>query len=115
MGDATTLSGFVRSIGQKQPAAEYVEDVLGVPHHLQFVIEKRRAEDEEEVPRDALDSIPFHSLCVGLFLPLSGLMPERVAAMFGILVPEPPDAAAREALLRGFVAKELGLDLAQKL
>ena len=50
-------------------------------------------------PHDALDSIPFYSLCRGLFLPLSAMAPEKAAHLFGILVDPPPDAAAREALL----------------
>src|SRR5579859_3341188 len=115
MGESSTLSGFVRSIGQKQPANEYVENVLGVPFHLQFVIEKLKLERSGDVPRDALDSIPFYSLCKGLFLPLSGLAPERVGQLFGIGVPEPPDAAGREKLLQTFVTRKIGLTLPQKL
>ena len=113
---STDLAQYVHSIGEKQADAEYVNQELGVPFHLQFAISKLAAERMgEPVPKDALDSIPFYSLCRGLFLPLSGMVPERVAGLFGIATPEPPDSAGREKLLLEFVAKDVRLSLAQKL
>jgi DNA ligase-1 len=114
-----SLTGALHSIGQKRPDPEYLEDLLGQPYHLRFVVERLAQEasgaEGEDLPADALDSLPFWSLCHGLFLPLSGLSPERTAQLFGILVPPAPTAAAREELLRRFVAKEVGLTLDQKL
>lgn len=116
VGQSSDLGEYVRSIGEKQADAEYVHQELGVPFHLQFTIAKLAEERMgEPVPKEALDSIPFYSLCKGLFVPLSGLVPERVAGLFGLPSPEPPDTAGREKLLLEFVQKPVGLDLAQKL
>jgi DNA ligase-1 len=43
------------------------------------------------------------------------MQPEKAAAIFGFLAEPPPDAAAREELLRQLLAKEIGLTLEQKL
>jgi DNA ligase-1 len=115
--EAPALSEYVRSIGAKQLDDSYVDAVLGMPLHMRFVVEKRAAENEEPLARNAFDSIPFYSLCRGLFLPLSGLAPDRIAQIFGIAVPPDYqlDTAGREALLRDFLAKEIGITLPQKL
>lgn len=115
---AARLSEYARSIGQHQPDPSYVEAELGLPLHLRFVIESLRKDSGAEVPGDALDSLPFYSLCRGLFLPLSGLSPERVAQFFGIQVAPgecQPDSAAREQLLARFLSRPIGLSLQQKL
>lgn len=87
---------------------------LGVPDHLQFLISELIA-DEGRLPQDALDSIPFHSLCRGLFLPLSMLDPARVASLFGLQVDPPPDAAAREQLLQQLLDRDVGLTLPEQI
>lgn len=102
------------SIGATRLGDAFVEEALGLPLHLRFAIESRM-DAGEDVGAEALSSIPFYSLCKGLFLPLSMLHPERVAAIFGIEAPPPPDAAAREGLLQVFLQKSLGLSLTQKL
>jgi DNA ligase-1 len=109
------LADFVRSIGRKRVDLEYLERVLGMPLHVALVVERLREEQQGQVSGDALNSIPFYSLCRGLFLPLSGLVPERVAELFGIQVDPPPPALAREELLRTFLQKSIGLSLVQKL
>lgn len=112
--DGTPLRELFTSIGQTRLSDDYVEQTLGMPLHLRFVVEE--ALDAGEVPGDdALASLSFYSLCKGLFLPLSMLAPERTAALFGIEGSPPPDAAAREALLQTFLQKDLGLDVVQKL
>jgi len=116
VGESPDLAQYVHSIGEKQADAEYVNQELGVPYHLQFTIAKLAEERlGEPVPKNALDSIPFYSLCKGLFLPFSGLQPERAGGLFGIVTGEAMDSAAREKLLLDFVQKEVGLDLPQKL
>jgi DNA ligase-1 len=115
LGGSGTLSDHVRALGRTWTDRVYSERALGLPLHLRFVIERLSHEHPEGVPRDALDSIPFFSLCKGLFLPLSGLIPEKVAATFGMQASEPPDAKAREALLEDFLGREVGLTLEQKL
>ena len=108
------LKSVFRAIGAKHLSDEYVERVLGMPLHLRFAIEGRINEGKA-IADDALASIPFYSLCKGLFLPLSMLHPEAVAAYFGLQAGPPPDMAAREALLQEFLKKDVGLTLVQKL
>lgn len=113
---SSDLAQYVQTIGERQADSEYVNQELGLPFHLQFTISKLAEERVgEPIPKDALDSIPFYSLCKGLFLPLSGLVPERAAGLFGVVSPEPPDATAREQLLLQFIQKDVRLSLAQKL
>lgn len=114
---APALSEYVRSIGEKRVDGGYIDSVLGMPLHLRFVVERRADDDSAPLLREAFDSIPFYSLCRGLFLPLSGLAPERIASIFGIAVPQDYqlDTAGREALLSQFLAKDVGLGLPQKL
>lgn len=64
---------------------------------------------------DELASIPFHSLCKGLLLPLSGMHPQKAAHLFHIGFDPPPDAAGREALIRRFLDTDVGLSVQQKL
>lgn len=115
VSQSRALSDLARTIGRKAADPQYLENVLGVPLHLQFVISERMLEDVGDVPLDALDSIPFYSLCRGFLLPLSGLVPDRAAQLFGLVAPEPPDTAAREKMLESFLAREIGLSLPQKL
>jgi DNA ligase-1 len=114
LAHAADLGELTRSIGQKRFEDEFLERALGMPLHLRVAVEGIGAE-EGEAPVTALDSIPFYSLCRGLFLPLSSLAPERVAQLFGIRVESPPDTAGREALLTEFFEKDLGLGIAQKI
>jgi DNA ligase-1 len=67
------------------------------------------------VPEDVLNSIPFYSLCRGLFLPLSYLSPERVRQLFGLKIDSQPDSAGRETLIREFLDRDIGLTLTEKL
>jgi DNA ligase 1 len=113
--ESAPLSQVARSIGQRWADPDFLENKIGLPFHLRFVVQGLASERGAEVPANALDSIPFYSLCRGLFLPLASLQPEKVAALFGLRVDPPPDSAAREALLRTFVQKEIGLSLPQKL
>lgn len=112
---AGSLTDYYRSIGQRYVDADYIETQLGLPLHVRFAIEKLAEAEGEPVPGDALDSIPFYSLCKGLFLPLSFMQPERAAQIFGLKTPAPPDAAQREALLKDLLDKEIGLSLIEKL
>ena len=113
--DADSMTAFLTSIGGHELDGEYVENVLGMPLHLFFVSGKLREERGEHVPVEALDSIPFYSLCKGLFLPLSSMNPQKAAQLFGIQIPEPPDTAARQALVTSFLAKDVGLTFSQKI
>lgn len=113
---AGSLSEFATGIGRRRLDEEYVAEVLRLPTHLQFVVEKLVEESEgAELPADALDSIPFYSLCKGLFLPLSSLAPSRAAQLFGIRIDPPPVASEKEALVREFLDREVGLTLVEKL
>ena len=106
------LAEFTRTIGLHDPESES-DRQTDLPPHLQLAVECRAKELAGPVPLDAFDSLPFYSLCRGLFLPLSGLSPERIAQLFGILVQ--PTSLDRGALLRKFLDKEVGLSLLQKI
>src|SRR5262245_51736771 len=103
------LSDFVRSIGRKSVDLQYLEGAVGMPLHLARVVERLSEERGRTISQDALDSIPFYSLCRGLLLPLTGLSPDRVAGLFGIQVDAPPDTAGRGRLLLEFFQKPIGL------
>ena len=62
--NAQKLSEFTEGIGRRLVTASQGE--LGVPDHLQFLIQ-HLVDEEEDLPANALSSIPFHSLCRGLF------------------------------------------------
>ena len=123
MREQPTMSAYLHTIGAKRPDPHYVEEALGLPYHLRFVLEQLADEHDEaagaegpgDLPDGVLESIPFHSLCKGLLLPLSGLSPEKIGGVFGIKAPQPPDALGREKLLSEFFDKEVGLSLVQKL
>jgi DNA ligase-1 len=115
-----TLSSIATGIGSKHASARYLEDVVGIPFHLRFVVEKlmdeRAARGEStEVSEEDLASIPFYSLCRGLFMPLAHMHPDKARSIFGLEVEAPPDAKGKEALLKEFLGKEVGLGLVDKL
>lgn len=109
---AADLAEFSRSIGGADREAAALRPI-DLPLHLQATIEALAAETTGPVPADAFTSIPFYSLCKGLFLPLSGLSPERIAQLFGIKVA--PFTEDRESLVKRFLAKDIGLSLLQKI
>ncbi len=105
------LGALTRSIGAAHPSDEYLERAFGLPLHLRFTVEKL-ADERGDVPSTILESISFYSLCRGVFLPLSSLSPDRAAQLFGLRVEPPPDTVGREALLRRFFEKDVGLGIA---
>lgn len=114
MRGAEHLADYTRSIGARRAGRAFVQDVLRLPLHLEFVTRKL-VEEREDATLDHLASIPFYSLCRGLFVPLSAMHPEKAAHLFGLQIEPPPDTAGREALLQRFLDKDVGLDLVQKL
>ncbi|HPY73887.1 MAG: hypothetical protein KBC30_00030 [Planctomycetes bacterium] len=67
----------------RQPSIFYLKDILEIPlslcYALQYTLEENpNAED------DSLDSLPFFSLLYGLYLPLSGITPQKCQSMFQI-------------------------------
>lgn len=108
-GDVREVS---RSIGAKRADDRYVSDELGVPPHLRFVLD--RLAEEGATGRDVLDSIPFRSLCHGLFLPLTLNRPELAAELFGVRRRR-PTSEQREAVVVDFLERNLGLTLPEKL
>ncbi|MGO8673490.1 MAG: hypothetical protein ACLQVD_19280 [Capsulimonadaceae bacterium] len=109
------MTPYLEGLGARSVDREFVEDALGAPLHVAFVSEQLRRELGAPVPVDALDSIPFYSLCKGLFIPLSSLNKDRAAQLFGIITADPPDTAGRQTLISGFLAKEIGLSFRQKI
>ncbi|MCA9177094.1 MAG: hypothetical protein KDB14_21545 [Planctomycetales bacterium] len=64
---------------------------------------------------DSLASLPFHSLCRGLILPLMMLDPTRVAQWFGIAGHRRLTATERMDLAGRFLGKAVGLTLTEKV
>jgi DNA ligase-1 len=108
------LSEFTTTIGRQPVDRDYLARSLRFPLHLEHTV-RRLAASGIEVAADRFDSIPFYSLCRGLWLPLSGMTPERAAQVFGLVSEPPPDSTRREALLHQFMASENGLSLEQKV
>lgn len=112
--EGDSIERFTRGIGREPLDADWLEDEFGLPLHLAFTMRKL-AEEDDRAQLDLLSSIPFYSLCKGLFLPLSGMAPEKVSAIFGLAGSGPLDVAGREALLQRFLNRDVGLTLVQKL
>lgn len=60
----------------------------------------------------SLDSIPFHSLCRGALLPLSGYRPAEMAHSFGFRIEDLPPA---DQAIGELVKADVGLTLAEKI
>jgi DNA ligase 1 len=113
-GEGEAIEHSIRGIGRQPIGEGWLADELGLPLHVAFTLRMLVAEDPA-ARFDLLQSIPFYSLCKGLFLPLSGMSPEKVASVFGIAGSAPLDVKSREALLQRFLTRDVGLTLVQKL
>lgn len=100
-------------IGSRRTSVRYLNDLLGLSPSLSFAI-RRVLEEDPEASEQALDSLPFYSLCRGLFLPLMGIAPERLPGLFGVKAPKPLDSEQKKQLAQDFLEKSLGLTLAEK-
>ncbi len=109
-GDSLEL--LTGALGSARPSYEYMDEVLGLPLHVQFVVEQLTVRGRRLAE---LDSIPFHSLCRGLFMPLMRMHPEKAAQLFGIEAPPPPDSNGRAELVQRFLDKDVGLSAVQKI
>ena len=101
---------------------QFAQYQLGLPDHLAACLAQQvtRAErDEGPWPTEGwLDSIPFHDVCYGLLLPLSGMAPARSLRLFGLRGPtgERLDTKQRRQLVADFLAHdEAGLTLVDKV
>jgi len=101
-------------LGRGKVDDDYLEEALGLPEHLSFVV-RRLAESSPGSTVDKLSSLPFYSLCRGLFLPLSLMGPDKAASLFGLAIDPPPNTAGRQELLQAFLARDCGLSLADKI
>lgn len=117
LGDAPSLGRLARGIGQTASDPDHLEAAYGVPYHLAHVARALGAEVEPgagaELP--TLASIPFYSLCRGLLVSLAGMMPEKAAQFFGLVIERPPSGEDREALYRRFLAADNGLSTRAKV
>jgi DNA ligase-1 len=111
---ASDLGDAVRGVGAQRVDTDYLADTLGLPYHLGFVAQQLAADDDEE-HLDQLASLPFYSLCRGLFVPLSVMSPDKTASLFGVVTEPAPNTAGRQELLQAFLAKDCGLSLGDKL
>jgi len=108
MQDSDNLHNTIKSIGHKKLSDEYFSETIGLPTHLKFLAEELGSIKQ-------LTSIPFYSLCKGLFLPLTGMYQDKAASLFGVEIDPPLKKDAREKLLSDFLEKDLGLSLVQKI
>lgn len=120
------VEGFVQLVrerpGRPEPGARdlaYARQVLGLPEHLALALEReveRARAGEGPWPHEGLfDSLPFHDLCWGLLLPLSGLPPSRCQRLFGRPGPERLDGRGRRALVLELLGRDVGLGLVDKV
>ena len=107
------LAEYTRGIGQSRLEPDELGRQVDLPYHLQFAIENLVKETPSAVSSDVFNSIPFFSLCKGLFLPLAALTPQRVGQYFGIDWQPPKEDSA--ALIRKFFAKDIGLTFRHKV
>jgi DNA ligase 1 len=106
---AVDLAEFTRTIGGDLPDVRF-----DLPAHLQFTIAQLARERQgADVGQDVFNSIPFYSLCKGLFLPLASLPPDRVVQLFGIASTHTGEP--QQELIKRFLSKSLGLNALQKI
>ena len=106
------LDQLTGALGSHRPSATYMEDVLGMPLHVQFVVQRL---SEEGRSLESLNTIPFYSLCRAAFIPLMRMHPEKAAQLFRLEIERPPDTAGRAALVQEFLDKDIGLSAVQKI
>lgn len=106
------LEQLTGALGSHRPSASYMESVLGMPLHVQFIVQQLSAQGRS---LDALNTIPFYSLCRAVFIPLMRMHPEKAAQLFHLQIDKPPDTAGRAALVQQFLDKDIGLSAVQKI
>ncbi|MGH9848200.1 MAG: hypothetical protein ACREEM_56705, partial [Blastocatellia bacterium] len=112
--------GVVVGVGEMMQVAplsrEEWMDQFDIPAHVAVALTGLvEREGEESLRAEALDSIPFVSLCRGVLLPLAAIAREKVQALFGVAAGEPLDAAARMKLVEDFFRREIGLTVEEKV
>lgn len=112
IAEPRSLGQAARGIGATRPEESFLEEELGLPHHLATLLAVRGA---DAVGEEALASIPFHSLCRGLVVPLCGMRAEKIAQLFGVRGEPAGDGKARAALLETFMERDLGLGVLRKI
>ncbi|PRP95363.1 putative DNA ligase-like protein [Enhygromyxa salina] len=106
------LEQLTGALGSHRPSATYMQDVLGMPLHVQFVVEQLSQAGRS---LDELNTIPFYSLCRGLLIPLMRMHPEKAAQLFRLEISKPPDTAGRAELVQSFLDRDVGLSAVQKI
>jgi DNA ligase-1 len=114
-GTAAAMASTRRAVGLGAQRESIVE-ALDIPPHLAFALDGLAArEGEGALAADALDSIPFVSLCRGVLLPLAAMAPERVRALLGIEPAAALSSTERLDLARRFLGKPIGLTAEEKV
>ncbi|MCA9686308.1 MAG: hypothetical protein KC457_29345, partial [Myxococcales bacterium] len=106
------LEQLTGALGSHRPSASYMQDTLGLPLHVQFVVEHLAAAGRS---LEELNTIPFYSLCRGLFIPLMRMHPDKAAQLFQLEISPPPDTTGRAALVERFLEKQVGFSAVQKI
>jgi DNA ligase 1 len=117
LADGTTAAvARTRSAPGLALTRDELTDALEIAPHLPFALEGLvEREGPEALVPEALDSLPFVSLCRGLLLPLSGMARERARTLLGVDPGEAPNAEARLELVRRLLAAPLGLTLEERV
>lgn len=108
----------IGAIGPRPAAGPFISDLPGSPWSFALEFAARCQLAEQSAVADAtietrpLTSLPFYSLCRGLYLPLIGWDAAREQSVFGT---KTPPASDREALLGQFLNSSNGLTLAEKV
>ncbi len=114
--DAMQRLQSIGAIGPKASAEPFVSDLGDSPWSFSLEFAARCALEVAPVgPELSLESLPFYSLCRGLYLPLLGWDAERQRSVFGVVAPALADREARIALMNQFVVRENGLSLSEKV
>ncbi|MCB1050334.1 MAG: hypothetical protein H6510_10450 [Acidobacteria bacterium] len=108
--DGSDWSLMVLGPNQKSLDAQFLNESSRLPLHLSFCLQQNPATSRAQVP---FASIPFFSLCKGLFLPLAGLAPDRIAQFFGFSFAQ--SKTERQTLIQDFLGRDLGLSRRQKI
>ncbi len=103
----------LRRVRESFPTRASENDLLQLSPAL-YLAARKALEEDPQAPAEALDSLPFYSLCRGLLLPLMNMPADRERRLFGctseVLNPE-----QRKELVSQFLRKPLGLKLPEKI
>lgn len=114
-GNSPLLSEFNRTLGAGRTDPDYVDEVLKIPRHLNVLVSALVEEEGAELPKNALDSISFYDLCLGLWLPMDPMEPEISEKIFELSSEQISRVADIEEFFISFLRRQMGLSLPLKV